>query len=1127
MKKTLTLILVFLLVVASSLFVFVGCKKGDEDSTTPEHEHSYVSTVTEPTCTEQGYTTYKCSCGDEYTDNVTAAKGHDYSAEWTVDVQPTCTSEGSKSHHCKNCDDKADVTTIDKLEHDYSTEWTIDTAATCTSEGSKSHHCKNCDDKADVTTIDKLEHNYVNNVCTVCGKKEIEEATGLEYTLSDDGSYYIVTGLGTEARTRFIIPSTYNGKPVKEIGESAFDQTEVETLNDIVQIRQIVLPDSIVSIEEYAFAGCIYLTQITIPDSVETIGEYAFNYCYGLASVTIGSKVKQIDDTIFEGCVKLVEVINRSKIEITPKEWTADAFLGEVYYPLTVKSGGESALVKYNDFLFFTYDNVNYLLGYIGNDTELVLPDKYNGQSYEIYDYAFIDCYGLTSVTIGNGVTSIGDYAFAFDCSSLTSITIPDSVTSIGSSAFYNCSGLTSVAIGNGVTSIGEYAFEDCYRLVEVINKSSLNITKGSEDNGYVAYYALNVKTEGTSDIVKVNDYLFYTCDNVNYLIGYVGTDTVLVLPDKYNGQNYEIYDHAFCDCYNLTSITIPDGVTSIRDYTFIECNSLTSITIPGSVTSIDSMAFAHSGRLQNVYITDIAAWCKIEGLYYLMEYGSNKKLYLNNVLLTNLVIPEGVTSIGDYAFYSCSSLTSITIPDSVTSIGEYAFSWCSSLTNITIPDSVTSIDEWAFEGCYKLVEVINKSSLNITKGSEDNGYVACYALNVKTEGTSDIVKINDYLFYTYDNVNYLLGYVGNDTELVLPDKYNGQNYEIYDHAFCDCYNLTSITIPDSVTSIGEYAFSWCSSLTSVTIPDSVTSIGEYAFSWCSSLTSITIPDSVTSIGEDAFYRCSSLTSITIPDSVTSIGEDAFYRCSSLTSVTIGNGVTSIGVNAFYDCSSLTSVTIPDSVTSIGTWAFAYCRKLTSVTIGNGVTSIGSSAFKGCYRLVEVINKSSLNITKGSSDNGYVAYYALNVKTEGTSDIVNVNDYLFITDDDNVNYLFDYVGNNTELVLLDNYNDQNYVINQYAFNNCSSLTSVTIPDSVTSIGNSAFAYCSSLTSITIPNSVTSIGDSAFSGCMSLTSINYGGTKEQWNNISKSSSWKYFTGSFTVYCTDGEISKSDA
>ena len=282
-----------------------------------------------------------------------------------------------------------------------------------------------------------------------------------------------------------------------------------------------------------------------------------------------------------------------------------------------------------------------------------------------------------------------------------------------------------------------------------------------------------------------------------------------------------------------------------------------------------------------------------------------------------------------------------------------------------------------------------------------------------------------------------VIGYTGTATEVVIPSSIEGYPVtKIGSNAFEYC-TFKSITIPDSVTSIGEYAFYDCSSLTSIIIPDSVTSIGDYAFSRCDSLTSVTIPDSVTKIGGFAFFGCTSLTSITIPDSVTSIGDRAFGWCTSLTSITIPDSVTSIGSGAFSDCTSLTSVTIPDSVTWIGDYAFDYCSYLQSVYI----TDIGA------WCEIVFSNYASNPL-----------YYADNLYLNG--ELV------------------------TELVIPDSVT----WIGNYAFRYCSSLASITIPDSVTRIGNRAFQYCTSLTSITIPDSVTKIGDYAFYGCTSLTSV---------------------------------------
>ena len=539
---------------------------------------------------------------------------------------------------------------------------------------------------------------------------------GTNVTYTFDSSTGTLTIQGSGAMTNYypysVAPwSSYENDIKTVIIEDGVTSIGYLAFSDCSGLTSVTIPNSVTSIGNQAFQGCSGLTSVTIPNSVTRIGYDAFRDCSGLTSINIPNSVTYIGSNAFEGCSGLTSITIPNSV--TSIDYSA--FRG--------CSGLTSIAVAQGNTKYDSRDNCNAIIESASNKLiagckTTIIPNSVTS----IVDYAFYNCSGLTSVTIPNSVTSIGFAAFK-GCSGLTSVTIGNSVTSIGGSAFSDCSSLTSVTIPNSVTSIGLYAFSGCSR---------------------------------------------------------------------------------------LTSVTIGNSVTSIGYYAFSGCSGLTSITIPNSVTSIDYSAFRGCSGLQKVIVPDIAAWCGIS----FGDYESNPLFYAHHIYsdenteITDLVIPNSVTSIGERAFYNCSGLTSVTIPNSVTSIGSEAFEGCSGLASITIPNSVTSIGEHAFDRCSGLTSITIPNS--VTSIGE-------YAFERCSGLTSITVAQGNTKYDSRDNCNAIIESASN--KLIAGCK-------------------TTI-IPNSVTSIGDYAFYNCSGLTSVTIPNSVTSIGYSAFRGCSGLTSV------------------------------------------------------------------------------------------------------------------------------------------------------------------------------------------------------------------------------------------------------------------------------------------------
>lgn len=607
--------------------------------------------------------------------------------------------------------------------------------------------------------------------------------------------------------------------------------------------------------------------------------------------------------------------------------------------------------------------------------------------TYTTTDGQMLDLKSVQNHKYENGVGSFETYSkncLSFkDLDTLESVMIPKDITHIIYDAFCGCTSLTSIEIPGSIISISDNAFDGCTGLKEV-HISDLAAWCNIDFNGNYTnplYYANNLYLNGekVTDLVipngvtEIKQGAFYCCTSLESV--------------KIGNNVTSIGDSSFSGCESLTNVIIPDSITSIGSWAFNDCIGLTNITIPNNVTIIGGNVFEGCTSLINISVdSNNTKYDSRENCNAIIETETNTLI----AGCKNTTIPDGVLNIGAGAFENCDSLTSIEIPNSVTSIEGYAFRGCNGLTSITIPNSVTTIrgeafkdcigltsviignsvkniQSYAFLGCSMIKTVFNFSDLTFSGNSASYGHVAYYADKVYNAPNGSIE--GDFVFGKPNDINTLVGYLGNATELSLPTDYKGANYVIGSSAFNGYNSLTSIEIPNSVTNIGSNAFYRCTDLVSVTIPNSVTSIGQDAFdstSWYDNQS-----DGVVYVGK-VFYRYKGTmpanTSIAIEDGTLGIAGGAFRNCSGLTNVTIPNSITNIGDSAFYKCTGLTSIEIPNSVTSIGDYVLSFCTQLNEIISLNPISpKINTKTFYG------VIENGVLKIPKGSNYSSWMS----------------------------------------------------------------------------------------------------------------------------------------------------------
>ena len=891
---------------------------------------------------------------------------------------------------------------------------------------------------------------------------EVEEnGTGSEYQCGVRITRYKGPDSG-----EVVIPKTIGGYEVKWIGS----EWEDKAFQGCTGITSIVIPDSVISIDRSAFSGCTSLTEIVIPDSVTEIGRSAFEGCTSLSKVKLSKNLTGIGSGVFSGCTSLAEItIPDGVTSIVGSAFSGCTSLAEIVIPDSVTSIGEWAFSGCTSL------------------TEITILDSVT----EIGRSAFEGCTSLSKVKLSKNLTGIGSGVFS-GCTSLAEITIssdnknfssvdgvlfskdmstllvypagskrstyivPDGVTEIGNDAFYRCTSLSKVQLSNGLTKIGNYAFRDCINLTEITIPDSVTSIGRFAFSGCTSLS----KVDLPKNLTGIYSGVFSGCTSL----------AEITIPDSVT----EIGDSAFSDCTSLAELTIPDGVTEIGYDAFCYCTSLSKVKLPNSLTTIGYSAFRGCINLTDITISsDNKNFSSVDGVLFskdmsiLLAYpaGNNRSTY---------TVPDGVTEIGNGAFYRCTSLSKVKLPNGVTKIGDSAFDRCENLTEIVIPDSVTEIGWSAFSGCTSLTEIVIPDSVTEIGSFAFSG---CTSLS-KVQLPNGVTKIGDSAFYY-------------------------------------CTSLTEITIPDSVTQIEVSAFSGCTSLKELTIPDSVISIGGYAFSGCTSIAEITVsPDNKNYVSVDGVLFSKDMSALlaypagnkrstyTVPDSVTKIDDAAFFGCVYLTDITVSsdnkNYVSVDGVLFTKNMSTLvaypagnerSTYTIPYGVKKI--CVLAYCENLKEIVFPDSVIDASSELFMvGCCSLTNIVVSPGNNIF-WSADGVLFA---------------NIE----------VNFLVTYPAANERSTYT--IPDGVEIIYPEAFAHSKNLKSVTISESVTAIYESAFMCCTSLREITIPKSVIEIKDSAFENCDSLKNVYYLGTRAQWKAVVIGTKNEALTRA-TVHCID--------
>lgn len=870
-------------------------------------------------------------------------------------------------------------------------------------------------------------------------------------------------------------------------------------------LTEMLLPDCIERIDDRGFCGCENLEGITFKEGLTTIGCYAFSGCKKLKYLEFPETLRVIKSYAFESCSGLSGISFARK----PKMVEDHAFVGCTGLSFSGISGlGNDGAIDFSGFTFtsFSSSEFEFTKSYL-SDENVVIPDtvcaigntafrcidedgQYRNEVIRsiiipssvnrIGERAFLGCKNLQYVKCADGtIDHIGSYAF-FGCSSLRKIEGSMAVTDIGEAVFQNCGALETVRISGQLEKIGFRAFKGCRSLkyIDIKNRrmprqietaafEGCSNVRYPVDGSLLRKYRLNPRSFTLEGFV----FKRISKNEMRFLKEYLGSE-IIDIP----ATCIDIMGVRFSGISRMKKVIIPDSVRSLPVGAFKGCVNMEEVELPATLKSIPPDAFKKCRSLKSIVFrgqlpNTIPDGVDIEGGAF-SGCGS----------LTNIYLPNTLSSIKSCTFYGCSSLKSVVIPKGVRNIGKYAFMHCASLESIKMPSSLKILGKGALEGCAALTAVENLENTNL-KLLANNIFASCHHLQTLSLPKS-LKMIKGHVFEDCHNLKISRDF--------LPTGIT----EMEDAVFQGCYNIERIRIPRNIKEIRQFTFKHCSSLREVSIPDHVTYIGQSAFYGCNSLVDegLELPSALENIGISAFAYCSSITKLRIPDKIRELPSDLFKGCSSLEEVVIPEHIRMIPANCFKDCLALRSVNLhknievinvgafrncislnidllelPEGLREVRESAFRYCDGIEKVKIPRSVIKLSSAVFEGCTSLKEVILEHPIK----------------NVDNYAFSGCCSLKKFpLQLVKDEIGDAAFSYCSSLTNPVFSKSIRR----IRSAAFRGCTNIEILDLPRSLTTIYGASFRDNTNLRKVILPETVTLIKRSAFRDCVKLSDV---------------------------------------